>query len=85
MTPRAEHVARHLGGYSSAGEGWHKCRCPCHDDKEPSLSIRDADDGGDLIVKCHAGCDWQAIKDELRARGLLPAREPRRTPERVVE
>jgi putative DNA primase/helicase len=47
------------------------CRCPAHDDKRPSLSIKDGDDGG-IIVHCFAGCHYADIKDELRRRGLLP-------------
>jgi hypothetical protein len=29
-----------------------------HDDRTPSLSIRDADDGK-VLVRCHAGCDHE--------------------------
>ncbi len=47
------------------------CRCPVHDDKAPSLSITDGEDG-DVIVHCFSGCDYRDIKDELRHRGLLP-------------
>lgn len=51
------------------GEGWLTC-CPVHGDEKPSLAITLNDKGG-LIVNCHAGCDWRAVKDELRARRLL--------------
>ena len=44
-------------------------RCPVHDDRTPSLSIRDADDGR-LLVHCHAGCDQAHVIAEFRARGL---------------
>lgn len=37
----AETIARALGGHK-VGQGW-TARCPAHDDREPSLSIRDAD------------------------------------------
>jgi putative DNA primase/helicase len=47
------------------------CRCPVHDDRRPSLSVKDAADG-DVVVHCFAGCDYRDIKDELRHRGLLP-------------
>ena len=39
----AETIAKGLGG-RKAGGGW-MARCPAHDDREPSLSMRDADDG----------------------------------------
>jgi hypothetical protein len=42
-----------------SGEGW-KAKCPAHDDKKPSLSISEGDDGRALI-KCHAGCQTNDI------------------------
>ncbi len=41
-------------------------RCPAHDDRGPSLSIRELDDGRTL-VHCFAGC---AVGDVLAAVGL---------------
>ena len=49
----AETIARALGG-RKAGLGW-IARCSAHDDREPSLSIREAD--GKVLVRCHGGCD----------------------------
>ncbi len=70
----AQEITKALGG------SWHgsygTARCPAHDDREPSLSIRDGVDG-EPIVNCFAGCDWRDIKDVLRARGLLPERGER--------
>jgi len=40
-------------------------RCPAHDDKSPSLSIRD--NGDRILLHCHAGCYPQ---DVLEAIGL---------------
>jgi Toprim domain len=56
------------------GGSWHgtygvAC-CPAHDDRTPSLSVKDAPDGR-LLVKCHAGCDFDPILAGLRARGLI--------------
>jgi putative DNA primase/helicase len=48
----AKIIASALGG-RKAGGGW-MARCPVHDDLDPSLSIRDADDGK-VLVRCHAG------------------------------
>jgi hypothetical protein len=37
------------------GSGRWLARCPAHDDKSPSLSIRDASDR--LLIHCFAGCE----------------------------
>ena len=49
------------------------CRCPAHDDRNPSLLVSDGDDGS-IRVNCQAGCDWREVKDTLRRDGLLPER-----------
>lgn len=48
-------------GYAprKAGAEW-ECRCPAHDDRRPSLSIRRGDDGR-ALVNCHAGCTVDAV------------------------
>ena len=71
----AETIATALGG-RKAGSGW-MARCPTHDDREPSLSIRDADDGK-VLVRCHAGCDQERVIATLRSRGLWTENGPRR-------
>jgi hypothetical protein len=39
------------------------CRCPAHDDRSPSLSVRQGDRG--FLVHCYAGCDRSDIIREL--------------------
>ena len=73
----AREIVKTLGGYWHGAYG--TARCPAHDDREPSLSIRDGVDG-EPVFNCFAGCDWRDIKDVLRARRLLPERGPGRTP-----
>ena len=63
----AELLARALGGQRTGGT-W-MARCPVHDDRKPSLSIRDSDDGK-VLVRCHAGCDQTQVIAKLRLRGL---------------
>jgi hypothetical protein len=46
------------------------CRCPVHADSNPSLKISDSSARG-IDVHCFAGCDWKAVKDELKRQGLL--------------
>ena len=44
---------------------WIAC-CPAHDDKSPSLSIKETQDG-DILLHCFAGC---GVDDVLAALGL---------------
>jgi putative DNA primase/helicase len=54
------------------GSQW-MARCPAHDDRNPSLSVREVD--GKVLVCCHAGCDQRAVIDALKALGLWESRE----------
>lgn len=65
----AEAIAKALGG-RKAGSGW-SSRCPAHDDRTPSLSLRDTGDGK-VLVRCHAGCDQDAVIAHLKANDLWP-------------
>jgi putative DNA primase/helicase len=66
----AQELAARLGGAVRLrnGKGW-LARCPCHEDRQASLSLRDGDTR--LLVKCFAGCDVRDVLGELRRRGLL--------------
>lgn len=74
-------IAKALGA-RKCGSGW-TARCPAHDDRNPSLSINDGDDGK-ALVHCHAGCDQALVIDALRNRGLWgePSPHPYLRPER---
>ena len=63
----AARIAKAVGGKPN-GDGY-MVRCPAHDDKQASLSIKDGDDG--LLVNCFAGCGWKEIKDAFKRDGLL--------------
>jgi putative DNA primase/helicase len=79
---KAEAIAKALGG-RRAGGGW-MARCPAHDDREPSLSIRDADDGK-VLVRCHAGCNQERVIAALRSRRVWDEKDHRyRRPGRLV-
>jgi len=58
---RLDRVKRVSGGYMA--------RCPVHDDKNPSLSITEGDDGR-VLLKCFAGCSTEEI---VKALGLTMA------------
>src|SRR5215831_15490471 len=63
----AETIAKALDG-RKAGGCW-MARCPAHDDRKPSLSITDSQDGK-VLVRCHAGCDQDDLIAALRMRGM---------------
>jgi putative DNA primase/helicase len=73
----AETIARALPRGHRVGDGWMAC-CPAHDDREPSLSICDADDGT-ILVHCHAGCAQERVIASLRSRGLWKENGPIRS------
>ncbi len=56
------------------GSAW-KGHCPAHDDKRPSLTVSEGDDGRALL-HCHAGCTVEAIVKALglTLRDLMPTR-----------
>lgn len=61
-----ESIARALGARRS-GSCW-MAKCPAHDDKNPSLSIREVD--GKVLLHCHAGCTQRDVIDALKASGV---------------
>ena len=56
LLERLERVETRNGSYLAL--------CPAHEDREPSLSVGEGDDGRALI-KCFAGCTTQHIPDAL--------------------
>ena len=55
-----------LDAVRETGPGKYVARCPAHDDRSPSLSISERDDGK-VLIHCFAGC---APEDVLSAIGL---------------
>lgn len=55
-----------------SGTGW-SARCPAHEDRKPSLSIGEGDDGRALL-RCHTGCSPEAVCGALglRLADLMP-------------
>lgn len=62
-TQKAQEIVKALGG------SWHRSygmvRCPAHNDRTPSLSIRPGDHS--VIFHCFAGCTADAVKAALQA------------------
>lgn len=61
-----DNLLQHLDKVKRTGPGAWSARCPAHDDRGPSLSVRLADDGRTLL-HCFAGCD---VHDVLAAIGM---------------
>ncbi len=49
-----------LAGVKKTGAGRWLARCPAHEDKSPSLSIRECDDGR-ILLHDFAGCDVHSV------------------------
>lgn len=62
----AEYILNRLQGVRKRTADQWSARCPAHDDKGPSLSIRELDDGR-MLLHCFAGCD---VADVVAAVGL---------------
>jgi hypothetical protein len=62
----AEALLSRLEKPKATGRGSWVCRCPAHQDKSPSMTIRELDDGR-VLVHCFAGC---GAADILGAIGL---------------
>jgi hypothetical protein len=57
---KAELLLSRLDGVRQTGVGRWIARCPAHDDRNPSLAIREVDDGI-LLLKCFGGCSVSEI------------------------
>ena len=79
MTP-IENLLSHLSKVRGRNGAWTAC-CPAHEDKSPSLAIKEGDDGR-VLLHCFGGCDVHSV---LAAVGmdmsdLFPAKRESGTP-----
>src|SRR5213592_369555 len=65
---KAEGILMLLSAVRRTGDDRWSARCPAHDDRKPSLSVRQADDR--VLLHCHAGC---TVEDICGALGLTLA------------
>ena len=86
----AEEVAKILSGTGRqrarrSGKGWKVC-CPAHDDRTPSLSLDDGENGI-LLYHCFGGCSSQMVRDALKQRlaGITPEKRSNNLPRTKVE
>jgi hypothetical protein len=81
----AQELATTLGNAKKVGNGYlASCPVPSHGqgngDKHPSLSITESTDGN-LLFKCHGGCDQHTVFNTIKDMGLLPALPQQDRPE----
>ena len=62
-------ILARLRGVTRTRDNEWKALCPAHDDHNPSLSVRFAEDGK-ILIKCHAGCPTEKV---MAALGLTMA------------
>jgi hypothetical protein len=73
-----------LQGLRRNGSGW-MARCPAHEDRSPSLSIRN--ENGKILLHCFGGCSIEAVCAalEIKVRELFATRREIYKPEpRIV-
>ena len=82
-----------LQGVKQSGAGKWQARCPAHDDRSPSLSIRESDSGA-VLLKCWAGCSVTDITDSVgltladlfpKSAEYQPGKPPRYSASEVVK
>lgn len=61
-----EALISRLDGVKETGHGRYVAKCSAHDDRSPSLAIRECDDGR-ILIHCFAGCEVESV---LTAVGL---------------
>jgi len=71
-----DNLLSHLDKVRRTGEGTFQARCPAHDDRGPSLSVRETDDGR-VLIHCFAGCDVENVLSSIGMTfdDLFPVRE----------
>ncbi len=80
----ADALLSHLERVRQRGPGQWSARCPAHDDKGPSLSIKELPDGR-VLLKCFAGCEADEVVGALgmTMRDLFPPSAHGAQPARV--
>jgi hypothetical protein len=74
---KVENLIQRLGKVRGRNGSW-TAQCPAHEDKSPSLSVREADDGR-VLVHCFGGCDVHTVLGAvgMDMTDLFPERDER--------
>lgn len=71
-----DHLLSRLDKVKQTGAGRYLACCPAHEDRKPSLAVRELDDGR-VLVHCFSGCAVHEVLDAvgLGMDALFPPRE----------
>src|SRR5215213_7016712 len=64
-----ERILARLNGAEDCGDHY-KALCPAHDDHNPSLNIKEAEENGTVLVYCHVCKDQEKVLRALEERGI---------------
>jgi hypothetical protein len=80
----AEAILSRLSKVKGRNGAWTAC-CPAHDDKSPSLAIRE--DDGKVLLHCFGGCEVSSIVAAvgMEMTDLFPPSEPKYQPQPKVK
>jgi len=72
-----EKLLSRLEGLRQTSPSQWLAKCPAHEDRSPSFSVKDAG-GGLILIRCFAGCEPEAILNalDLQFSDLFPERLP---------
>lgn len=72
----ADKLLDRLEGVRKTGPGKWLAKCSAHEDRSPSLSVRERDDGA-VLLHCFGGCDVESIVSAvgLQMSDLFPPRD----------
>jgi len=59
-----DNIISRLDMVKRTGDGKYQARCPAHDDKSPSLSLRELQDGR-ILMHCFGGCSAGDVMDSI--------------------
>jgi hypothetical protein len=79
-----ENILNRLTKVKQSGKGRWMASCPSHEDKSPSLSVRELDDGR-ILMHCFGGCNVDQVLSSisLSIEDLFPERLPHAKSERA--
>lgn len=81
---KIDNLLSHLGKARQSGKNAWMCRCPAHDDRTASLTIKEESDGT-ILINCFAGCGSLQVLNSIGMdySDLFPDSDETRRPSRA--